>query len=226
MTYKNMALGFLLAGFALTLPNESAAQDRAWRDCARRAATASGVSESSISINRERDEFGGDTYILSWEVRSDDPRHQRGYCEVNRRDSRVVRFETTPFRRERWHDGDNQEPSYTGEYPHVRVDTDGKGYFTSRGFRLDRLDRGFVDTKDQPSVAMRGRNGARITLYGVVIAANGREFTMRITSSDRGDARGRVEIRLNGDHNEVEWISVSGYLGNGGEMKAEFNRNR
>jgi hypothetical protein len=31
---------------------------------------------------------------------------------------------------------------------------------------------------------------------------------------------------LNGDRNEVEWISLSGFMADGGEMKAEFNRNQ
>jgi len=84
-----------------------------------------------------------------------------------------------------------------------------------------------VDTREQPSVSLRGRNGFRITFYGEVIASDGdRELTLRITSSDRGDARGRASIRLNGDHNEVEWISLNGRMADGGDMKAEFNRNR
>src|SRR5262249_32930495 len=104
--------------------------------------------------------------------------------------------------------------------------TDGQGSFSSRKFRIDRFDRAFVDTRDQPSVTLRGRNGSRITFYGVIIAADGRrELTMRITSSDHGDARGRAQIRLNGDRNEVEWVSVSGNLEGSGEMSGEFNRN-
>jgi len=220
-----VALIALTIGFT-AFAGRAAAQDRAWKDCVKRAAVAAGVSESTILVNQERDTLGGDTYILSWEVRSNDPKRQRGFCEVHRRDVRVMRFETTPYRREYWQPGGYQEPPFTGPSPHVKVDTDGKGYFSSRNFRLDRLDRAFVDTKDQPSISLRGKNGARITLYGVVIDANGREFTMRITSSDRGDARGRIQVRLNGDHNEVEWISINGYLENSGEMNGEFNRNR
>src|SRR5215475_6987104 len=216
-----MALVAVAIGFA-AFADGAAAQDRAWKDCVRRAASAAGVSEGSIAVQRERDTDGGDTYILSWTVRNNDPQRQAGFCEVHSRDVRVVRFETTPYRREFWQRGNGggyQEPQYTGEYPRVRVDTDGKGYFTSRNFKLNQLDRGFVDTRDQTSVALRGRNGARITLSGVIIASDGREMTMRVTSSDRGNARGRVQIRLNGDRNEVEYISISGYLDNGGEMK-------
>ena len=156
---------------------------------------------------------------------------QRGYCEIGRRDRRIVRFETSPYRRGGYGGGPrggyDDGPGYNGPYPQVKVDTDGKGYFTSRRFKSDRLDRGYVDTQGQSSVSLRGRNGFFITFYGVVISSDGRrEVTLRITSSDRGDARGRVSIRLNGDRDEVEWISINGQMADGGEMKAEFNRNR
>jgi hypothetical protein len=89
-----------------------------------------------------------------------------------------------------------------------------------------RLDRGFVDLRDQTSVTLRGRDGFRITFFGQVIGSVGRrEITLQITSSDRGDARGRASIRLNEDRNEVEWISVDGFIA-GGDMRGEFNRNR
>ena len=93
--------------------------------------------------------------------------------------------------------------------------------------KLDRLDRGYVDLREQPSVTLRGKNGARVTFYGVVVASDGnREITLRITSSDRGDARGRAQIRLNSDRNEVEYISLNGNGFNGGDFQGEFNRNR
>jgi len=47
---------------------------------------------------------------------------------------------------------------------------------------------------------------------------------MRITSSDRGDARGMVTFRLNADRNEVEFISVRGRL-NGRRFDGTFDRN-
>lgn len=225
MKYLRIAPGLLLAGIYLVLPRGAAAQDRAWNDCARRAAVSSGVSDSAIQITAENDDRRDDTYVLNWEVRGNDSRRQRGFCEISRRDRRIVRFETSPYR---GHGGGHEESSaYAGPYARVRVDTDGKGYFTSRKFRSDRLERGYVDTRDQPSVSLRGRNGFFITFYGVVIASDGgRELTLRITSSNRGDARGRASIRLNGDRNEVEWISLNGSMADGVEMKAEFNRNQ
>jgi len=228
MRQLRVVQGFLLAAFFLILPWGAAAQDRAWNDCARRAAVSSGVSESAIQIRAEGDDRRSDTYILSWEVRSDDPRRQRGYCELSRNGKRIVRFETTPYRNGGREGGERDNtPPFTGSYAQVRVDTDGKGYFSSRRLRSDRLERGYVDTRDQTSVTLRGRNGFHITFYGEVIDSDGRsELTLRITSSDRGDARGRASIRLNPDRNEVEWISLSGRMADGGEMKAEFNRNQ
>jgi len=228
MKQLRVVQGFFLAAFFLILPRGAAAQDRAWNDCARRAAVSSGVSESAIQIRAEDDDRRSDTYILSWEVRSDDPRRQRGYCELSRNGKRIVRFETTPYRNGGREGGERDNtPPFTGSYAQVRVDTDGKGYFSSRRLRSDRLERGYVDTRDQTSVTLRGRNGFHITFYGEVIDSDGRsELTLRITSSDRGDARGRASIRLNPDRNEVEWISLNGRMADGGEMKAEFNRNQ
>ena len=219
---------FVIATFLIS-PRAANAQDRAWNECARRAAVASGVSDSDIQVTPESDDMGR-TYILGWEVRGGGPRRQRGYCEVDRKGKRIVRFETNPYRRDRDRDRDrgyDYTPAYTGPYPHVKVDTDGRGYFSSRSLRIDQLDRGYVDSREQTAVTLRGRNGARITFFGEVIGSDGgREFTMRITSSDRGDARGQANIRLNGDHNEVEAITLNGRMADGGDFKAEFNRNR
>jgi hypothetical protein len=40
-----------------------------------------------------------------------------------------------------------------------------------------------------------------------------REFTMRITGSDRGNAQGSAQVRLNRDRNEVEIINLNGRMG-------------
>jgi hypothetical protein len=223
MKHSWLLLSLSWAVFFLFLPQRSGAQERGWRDCARRASVAAGVSDRDIQITPQG-ETNGDTFILNWEVRSNDPRRQRGYCEIDRRERRIVRFETTPFRhREEFDDS----PAYTGEYPRVNVDTDGNGSFSSGGPRSDRLDRGYVDTKGRPAVALRGRNGFRIGFYGEVIGFDGdREMTLRITSSDRGPARGRAVIRLNRDRNEVESISLRGSMAQAGEFQADFNRNR
>jgi hypothetical protein len=47
----------------------------------------------------------------------------------------------------------------------------------------------------------------------VVERSDGGGFTMRITGSDSGDARGTAQARLNSDRNEVETITVSGRMG-------------
>ena len=217
---------FVIAPFLIS-PRALNAQDRAWNECARRAAVAAGLSDSDIQITPESDNWGR-TYILNWEVRGGGPRRQRGYCEVDRRGKRIVRFATNPYRGDRDRDRDyDDSPAYTGDYPHVKVDTDGKGYFSSGSLRIDQLDRGYVDTKEQPAVTLRGRNGSRITFFGPVLGSDGsREITLRITSCDRGGARGRAYIRLNGDRNEVEAITLNGRMADGGDFKAEFNRNR
>ncbi len=67
-------------------------------------------------------------------------------------------------------------------------------------------------TGPRPSVSLRGGN-FQITFYGVVERSDGGGFTMRITGSDRGDARGTAQARLNSDRNEVETITVSGRMG-------------
>jgi len=215
-------------GAFLAISACAAAQDRnsaAWRDCQSRAASALRVSMSDVDVNPGGEGYRG-TYILNWEARLDRGHRERGYCEVNRRDGRIVRFETSPYGGGGDGDGGYNPPPYSGDYPRVKVDTDGKGYFSSRVGKTNRLDRGFVDLREQTSVTLRGKDGFRITFFGQVTDSDGRrEVTLHISSSDRGDARGRASIRLNGDRNEVEWISVNGWMA-GGDMRGEFNRNR
>ena len=215
-----------LGAFCVLSPRAEA-QDRnssAWRECQSRAASAMRVSMSDVEVSPGGDSDRG-RFILNWEARVNNGRRERGYCEVDRRGGRIVRFETNPYNG--GGDGDYNPPPFGGDYPRVKVDTDGKGYFSSRSLRLDRLDRAFVDTRGEPSVTLRGRNGARVTFFGRVVGSDGnREISLQITSTDRGDARGRASIRLNGDRNEVEAISLSGGMAGGGDFKGEFNRNR
>ncbi|MGA9812384.1 MAG: hypothetical protein WBQ64_06395 [Terriglobales bacterium] len=106
-------------------------------------------------------------------------------------------------------------PGHPGvpNYPRVRVDTSGRGTFNSRNAGNVKITRGFVDsTGARPSVSLRGGN-FMITFYGVVENSDGGGFTMRITGSDRGSARGTAQARLNNDRNEVESITVSGNMG-------------
>jgi hypothetical protein len=215
-----------LGAISLIAPR-AVAQDRgnsAWKECHRRASSAMGVSMSDVRVKPGGDSENRGNYILNWEARRDHGRRTSGYCEVDRRDGRVVRFETNPY--DRNGGGDYNPPSYGGDYPRARVDTDGRGYFSSRYLKSDQLDRGYVDTNDQPSVTLRGRDGFRITFFGRIVGSDGRrEITLQITATDRGDARGRASIRLNDDRNEVEAISLNGSM-DGGEFRGEFNRNR
>jgi hypothetical protein len=98
-------------------------------------------------------------------------------------------------------------------YPRVKVDTSGRGGFNSRSSGSIKITRGFVDsTGPRPSVSLRGGN-FMITFYGVVERSDGGGFTMRITDSDRGNAHGTAQARLNKDRNEVELINLSGRMG-------------
>ncbi len=111
-----------------------------------------------------------------------------------------------------------------GNYPRVRVDTSGRGSFNSGATANVRITRGFVDSTGRPSVSLRGSN-FMITFYGVVERSDGnREFSMRITGSDRGHAQGRADVRLNRDRNEVEVISMNGRMGRN-NFTGTFSRN-
>ena len=106
----------------------------------------------------------------------------------------------------------------------MNVDTSGRGTFDARFAGGVRITRGFVDTRDRPSVGMRGGN-FRITFYGdVARGSSDRDFTFRITGSDRGNARGTARVQLNGDRNEVVSIDVDGDI-NGDQFKGTFRRN-
>jgi len=81
-----------------------------------------------------------------------------------------------------------------------------------------------VDSTARPSVTLSGGN-FRITFFGIIERSDGnREFTIRITGSDRGGAQGRAEVRLNRDRNEVEMINVNGRMGPG-NFTGNFSRN-
>ena len=59
----------------------------------------------------------------------------------------------------------------------------------------------------------------------MVERSDGGGFTMRITGSDRGDARGTAQARLNNDRNEVEMIMLDGRIGRD-DFSANINRRR
>jgi hypothetical protein len=110
-----------------------------------------------------------------------------------------------------------------GYVPNVRVDTAGRGTFQARGVNA-RITRGWVDTRNNVAVALSGDRNFGVTFYGTINrSSNDRAFTMRITSSNRGNAQGTAQVRLNNDRNEVEWISVDGRM-NGDRFQGSFNR--
>jgi hypothetical protein len=142
-------------------------------------------------------------------------------CVVDVRRNRVDRVTYSPRASSgNWPGGPGipPRPGYPGgpgipNYPRVRVDTSGRGTFNSRAAGNIKITRGFVDsTGARPSVSLRGGD-FMITFYGVVERSDGGGFTMRITGSDRGDARGTAQARLNRDRNEVETIILSGRMG-------------
>jgi hypothetical protein len=107
------------------------------------------------------------------------------------------------------------------DVPSISADTSGRGNFN--GDRSARITRGWVDTNGQPAVALSGENNFKIVFWGDVIHANGREFTMRINRSDRGNASGTATFRTNSDRNEVESITVNGRM-NGRDFSGTFSR--
>jgi hypothetical protein len=112
----------------------------------------------------------------------------------------------------------------TDNYPRIRVDTSGRGAFSSRNAGSATITRGWVDTSsDRPSVALSGSNNYRITFYGYITESGSNRIVMNITDSDRGRASGRAEFRLNGDNNEVVSISVNGNV-QGGPFNGNFSR--
>ncbi len=145
-------------------------------------------------------------------------------CIVNLRQNRVERATYTPRANSGgWPGGPGIPggPGFpggpggpgVGNYPRVRVDTSGRGSFNTRSFANVRITRGWVDSTGRPSVSLSG-SGFKVTFYGVVERTDGnREFTMRITGSDRGNAQGSAQVRLNRDRNEVEMINLNGRMG-------------
>jgi|GEM_PF-1546515 len=111
-----------------------------------------------------------------------------------------------------WDDDDNRPPVYN--YPKVRVDTAGRGTYEGPAGNLT-ITRGYVDTTGQVSVGLSG-NDRKYFFYGEITSSDGRrEFTMRITRTELGPARGIATVRLNPDGNEVEMINLRGAGFNG-----------
>jgi hypothetical protein len=152
-------------------------------------------------------------------------------CTFDPRSNRVERASYTPRASSgAWPGGPGYPgggPGYPGgpgipSYPRVTVDTSMRGTYNSRSGSFE-VTRGYVDSRaSRPSITLRGGN-FRITFYGVVENSVGAGFTMRITGSDRGDARGTAQARFNNDLNEIELINVNGRAGRD-DFSGSFNR--
>jgi len=117
-----------------------------------------------------------------------------------------------------WNGGGNGDWNSPGvsNYPRVRVDTSGRGSFSSQNFGNSEISRGWVDTRSgSPAISLSGPGNFKVTFYGVVTRVDGRHLTLRINRSDRGQAFGTAEVYLNGDKNEVQSISLNGNGFNG-----------
>jgi len=151
-------------------------------------------------------------------------------CVVDIRANRVERATYTPRASSGGWPGGPGGPGYpggpgpgVGNYPRVRVDTSLRGNLNGGSFGNVRITRGYVDSQGpRPSVSLRGGN-FNITFYGVVQQSVGDGFTMQITSSDRGQARGSTQVRLNRDRNEIELINLDGRMGRS-NLSGSFSR--
>ncbi len=208
----------MLAGIILL--GTASAQDR--RACREAAARRMGISESRIEATNGGYLPNGN-HTIHWTA-SDG---REGFCVVNPRDGRVLRLETSRYS-DQWYDNGRSDDRSWGRgnvwVPRVRVDTSGRGSYDDGG-RSVRVTRGWVDTNGQPSVSLSGENDFKITFRGEITRQDGnRDFTMRITNSDRGSASGTARVRMNGDRNEVESITVNGRV-SGRRCNGSFNRN-
>jgi len=152
---------------------------------------------------------------VSWTVRS-----REGYCIIDNRMT-VVEFRDNSNGGSGNKGGGKNGGGRPIDVPRMTMDTSGRGTFNSD--RSVRITRGWVDTAGQTAVALSGENNFRVMFFGEITQSNGREFTMRITRSDRSNATGTATFRVNGDRNEVESINVNGRI-NGRDFSGNFNR--
>ena len=102
------------------------------------------------------------------------------------------------------------------DYPRVKADSSGRGTFTGQSYGSNQVTRGWFNTKEgRPAVALSGSRDFKVTFFGEIVKADDRHITMRSTESSQGPARGRAEIFLNRDRNEIESISIQGRGFNG-----------
>ena len=92
----------------------------------------------------------------------------------------------------------------------------GHGTFNGQSYGSNNVTRAWFNTREgRPALALSGSRDFKVTFFGDIVKADDRHITMRITDSSQGPARGRAEIFLNHDRNEVESVSINGRGFNG-----------
>lgn len=200
------------------------------RSCRQEVANRFSVRRHDVATQSQEERHGKIRVRWTFNQRS-------GYCEYDMR-LNLVKFKEYgegPDDRDddrndnRYRDENSRDGGYRDRQPNinvyrVRADTSGKGTFNGDARGSVRITRGWVDTTDDVSVSLSGEHNFKVTFRGEVVNANGdREFTMRIRTSDHGEANGTATFRLNGDRNEVDSITVSGRL-NGRPFDGNFSR--
>ena len=240
---RSVWFSFLMVGLLLCLvvvfPNGVNAQGRAIQECRNNVADALGMNTGNVQANMGPDGENGNP-VVQWEANLSG-RRIRGFCETSR-NGQVINTQLGSVRSSgRFGNGNAVGGNSGGVFGRpndgggigrntgggaifsVNVDTAGRGSFSGMGQTV-RITRGWVDTRNEPSVALSGEGNFKITFYGNVTGSNqDREFTLRITNSDRGNATGTATVRLNPDRNEVEYIKVDGRLGRT-DFTGTFNR--
>jgi hypothetical protein len=102
------------------------------------------------------------------------------------------------------------------DYPRVKADSSGHGTFSGANYGSNNVTRGWFNTREgRPAVSLSGSHDFKVTFFGDITRVDDRHITMRITDSSQGRARGRAEIFLNHDRNEIESLTISGRDFNG-----------
>jgi hypothetical protein len=235
---KVLSSGLLFGGIAL-LPAGAFAQSGV-QDCRERVADSLNVGSYSVQVSQGRNGENGNPTV-DWEA--DVSGHRiRGFCETNR-NGRAISAQLGRGFGGGGKGRDNYSGGGGGGVPNngggsvfpggsqgggavisVNVDTAGNGNFSGMGQNV-RITRGWVDTRNKPSISLSGDGNFKITFTGNVTAAGGqdREFTIRINDSSRGNATGTATVRLNPARDEVEAIRVDARVGNG-QVTGTFTR--
>src|ERR1700722_1541627 len=97
------------------------------------------------------------------------------------------------------------------DFPRVKADTSGHGTFNGQSYGSNNVTRAWFKRKELPTpLALPGSRDFKVPFSGNIVKADDRHITMRITDSSQGPARGRAEIFLNHDRNEVESVTIKG----------------